>query len=137
MDDDAFVAIAHHSGVRSHLWASSLAAQPGARLRVLGARGAYTKHGLDVQEDALRGGARPTDAGWGEEPAERWGAVGAGDALTRVPTERGAYERFYAGVAAALQHGAPPPVDPADAVRALGVIEAAQRSATEGVVVRL
>jgi scyllo-inositol 2-dehydrogenase (NADP+) len=47
-DDDVFVALEHPGGVRSHLWASSLAAQVGPRLRVLGDRGAYVKHGLDV-----------------------------------------------------------------------------------------
>jgi len=39
-DDDAFVALEHESGVRSHLWASSVAAAPGPRLRVLGSQGA-------------------------------------------------------------------------------------------------
>jgi predicted dehydrogenase len=54
-----------------------------------------------------------------------------------VPTERGAYERYYAGVAAAIGDGAPPPVDPADAVAAIAVIEAANVSAHEQRVVVL
>jgi predicted dehydrogenase len=37
VDDDAFVALTHASGVRSHLWMSAVAAQLGPRLRVLGA----------------------------------------------------------------------------------------------------
>ena len=38
-DDDAFVALEHDSGVRSHLWASSVArGSAGPRLRVLGQR---------------------------------------------------------------------------------------------------
>jgi scyllo-inositol 2-dehydrogenase (NADP+) len=131
VDDDAFVALSHHSGVRSHLWMSAVAAQPGPRLRVLGSRGAYVKWGMDVQEEALRGGARP-GAGWGEEPEPRWGTLGADEDVRPVPTEPGDYPAFYRGVAAALREGAPPPVDPADAVAALEVIEAARRSAAEG-----
>ncbi len=41
------------------------------------------------------------------------------------------------GVAAAVRDGAPPPVDPDDAVAGLVVLEAAYRSAAEGRVVRL
>ena len=142
VDDDAFVALRHASGVRAHLWASAAAAQPGPRFRVMGARAAYVKWGLDPQEAALAAGARPGDAGWGGEPPDRWGALGVegapGDEAVRpVATERGAYEQFYAGVLAAVRDGAPPPVDPADAAAGLAVIEAAVASAAEGRVVRL
>jgi predicted dehydrogenase len=138
VDDDVFVALEHAGGVRSHLWMSAVAAQLGPRLRVLGSRGAYTKYGLDVQEDALRNrGERPGGPGWGEEPPELWGTVGDGDDLRRVRTEAGTYPRFYADVVAALRDGAPPPVDPLDAVAVLEVIEAARRSAAEGRVVAM
>jgi predicted dehydrogenase len=126
VDDDAFVALTHESGVRSHLSMTALAAQPAARFRVLGNRAAYVKHGEDVQEEQLRAGLRPDVPGFGEEPEERWGTVGAGDDLRRVPTERGAYLTFYQGVAMSLREGAPPPVDPDDAVAALEVLEAAR-----------
>ncbi|MBV9772367.1 MAG: Gfo/Idh/MocA family oxidoreductase, partial [Gemmatimonadetes bacterium] len=135
VDDEAFLALEHASGVRSHLWMSATAAEHGTRMRVLGTRAAYLKGGLDVQEQALRDGVRPGDPGWGEEPAERWGRVGADDAWTPVPTERGAYEEYYAGVARALREGGPPPVDPRDAVAGLEVIEAARWSAAEHTVI--
>ena len=137
VDDDAFVALTHASGVRSHLYMSAVAAQPAPRMRVLGTRAAYVKWGLDVQEEALRGGARPDRLGWGEEPSERWGTVGASDDTRPVRTEPGAYQRFYAGVVSALRDGAEPPVDPSEAVAALAVIEAARTSAADGRVVGL
>jgi predicted dehydrogenase len=137
VDDDAFVALTHLSGVRSHLWMSTMAAQEGPRMRVLGSRAAYTKFSLDAQEAALRGGARPGAPGWGEESSDRWGHVGAGDDIRPVRTEPGAYPEFYRGVAAALRHGGPPPVDPADSVAGLEIIEAARRSAAEGRVIAL
>lgn len=137
VDDDAFVALTHASGARSHLWASVLAAQLGPRFRVMGDREAYVKFGLDPQEAALRAGERPDEAGWGGEPPEAHGTLGAGDETVPVPTERGVYGRFYAGVAAALRDGAPPPVDVADAIAGLTILEAARRSAAERSVVSL
>jgi predicted dehydrogenase len=116
---------------------NSVAAQAAPRLRVLGDRAAYVKYGQDMQEEALREGMRPGQPGWGEEPEERWGLLGAGDRLERIRTEPGAYQRFYEGVAAALGEGAPPPVDPEDAVSALEVLDAARTSAGEGGVVEV
>jgi scyllo-inositol 2-dehydrogenase (NADP+) len=136
-DDDVFIALEHPGGVRSHLWASSLAAQVGPRLRVLGDRGAYVKHGLDVQEELLRAGRRPTEPGWGREPQERWGWLGVDGESRRVETEPGAYQLFYAGLTEALRSGGLPPVDPNDAVVGLGVLDAARQSAASGTTARL
>src|SRR5262249_28655723 len=115
-DDDVFLALEHESGVHSHLWASTLAAEQAPRFRVLGDEAAYVKHGLEVQEEALRKGGSPTDADWGEEPPERWGRLIAGETQREVPTKRGSYGSFYAGVATSLHDGTPPPVDPRDAI---------------------
>jgi len=137
VDDDVFVAIAHASGVRSHLWMSLTAASLGPRMRVLAEDAAYVKYGLDVQEDALVAGVRPGDPGWGAEPQEAWGVLDVGGRTTPVPTEPGAYERFYEGVRDAVRGARPAPVDPADAVAALEVIEAARVSSAERRVVVL
>jgi predicted dehydrogenase len=134
-DDDVFVALNHQSGVRSHLWMSAAAAQPAPRFRVLGMRAGYVKYGLDVQEDVLVAGGRPDEPGWGREPEDAWGTLGAGDDVRPVPTEPGAYQDFYRGLAASLRDGAPPPVDPQDAVSGLEVLEAVRLSAGEGRVV--
>jgi predicted dehydrogenase len=136
-DDDVFVALEHRSGVHSHLWCSAVAAAPGPRLRVLGSTGGFVAEHLDGQEDALRAGHRPDEPGFGVEPPERWGRLVHGDGGEPVPTERGRWPAFYEGVARALVEGSPPPVDPADAVAALEVLEAARRSAAESRVVTL
>jgi scyllo-inositol 2-dehydrogenase (NADP+) len=78
----------------------------------------------------LWAGTRPDRPDWGVEPAERWGRLGAGDAVRPVSSEPGAYPHYYAAVAASLRAGAPPPVDAADAVAGLEIIAAVQRSAT-------
>ena len=132
VDDDAFVALTHTSGARSHLTMTVMAAQPGPRFHVLGTRAAYLKFGPDVQEDALKRGDRPGRVDWGQESPERWGTLGVGDEVRAVPTVAGAYQDFYRGVAAALRAGTDPPVDPHDAVAGLEVIEAAQLSARLG-----
>ena len=137
VDDDDFVALEHAEGVRSHLWMSSVAAQGGARFRVLGDRAAYTKHGLDIQEEALRAGRSPTEPGWAEEPEDRWGRLSTGEELRAVPTEPGNYSAFYEAVAAKLRKGGPAPVDPIDAVGVLEVLEAARRSSLDRKVVPL
>lgn len=137
VDDDSFVALTHRSGVRSHLFMSAMAAQPGPRFRVLGSRAAYVKYGMDVQETELRAGGRPDRAGWGEEPVDRWGQLGHSETLRAVPTAPGAYQDFYRGLVSALRGDGPPPVDPADAVAALDVIEAAHRAARERRVVEV
>ncbi|MFF4588803.1 Gfo/Idh/MocA family oxidoreductase [Streptomyces sp. NPDC001388] len=140
-DDDTFIALTHTSGVRSHLYVSATAAQLGPRFRVLGSEAGYVKYGLDPQEAALRDGHRP-GADWGTEPEELWGRVGSGDSPSTgggrpVRTLPGDYPAYYAAVARALIDGGPNPVTAVEAAAALDVLEAARRSAREGMVVTL
>jgi predicted dehydrogenase len=137
VDDDAFVALTHAGGARSHLWMSAVAADQGPRFRALGSAGAFVKHGLDEQEGRLLAGMRPGDAGWGAEAEARWGTRTDGAAAARVPTLPGAYEAYYAAVRDAVRDGAPDPVTMADAIAGLEILEAAATSADAGRVVRL
>lgn len=133
-EDDATLLLTHASGVRSRLVASAVAANSGPRFAVYGSRAGYEKFGLDPQEDALRSGdgrVQPGGAEWGAEPESRWGTLGTGDERRAVRTERGDYGAFYAGVAAAITDGAPPPVSADDAVAGLAVLDAALRSSIE------
>ena len=135
-DDDAFLALEHRSGARSHLWASLLAAAPGPRLRVLGDRAAYIVTDVDGQEDALRSGARPGgDEEWGTEPHERWGRLIIEEKSEAVASERGNWPGFYIRLEQALREGSPAPVDPLEAVAGLEVLDAARRSAATTTVV--
>ncbi len=136
-DDDVFVALTHATGARSHLWASAVAGQLGPRFRVLGSGGAYVCEGHDPQEAALRAGAAPGGEGWGAIAESHFGKFGAGDDIRVVPTEPGAYQRFYEGVVAAVAGGAAPPVDAADSLLGLRILEAARSSAATGQTVSL
>lgn len=135
-DDDAFIALTHGRGVRSTLWMSAVAVHRGPRLRVLGSRGAYVVEGLDGQEDALRAGGDPASPVWGAESPKRWGRLYGPESERAVPRGPGAYPHFYKGVRDALCLAGPVPVDPADAVMTLRILDAARRSAERGEVVR-
>jgi scyllo-inositol 2-dehydrogenase (NADP+) len=126
-DDDAFIALEHESGVRSHLRASIVEPAPGARLRVSGTEAAFVVDAVDGQEDALRAGAVP-GADWGIEGEERWGRLVVGASSEAVRPEPGAWPRFYAAVADALAGSAPMPVDPRDAVTVLEILERARNA---------
>ncbi|MCX4823346.1 Gfo/Idh/MocA family oxidoreductase [Streptomyces sp. NBC_01142] len=142
-DDDTFIALTHANGVRSHLYMSAVTAQLGPRFRVLGSVAGYVKHGLDPQEADLREGKRPQPgAEWGVEPESLWGTLGAGESpLTGggrpVETLPGDYPAYYAGIATALRENTAPPVTALEAAAALDVLEAAHRSAREGVTVEV
>jgi scyllo-inositol 2-dehydrogenase (NADP+) len=140
VDDDTFVALHFRDGVRAHLWMSYVARRAAPALRVNGLRGTYEKRIGDSQEDMLRSGVRPGQPGWDIEPRELWGNL-CTDILGLefdgpFASAPGGYDRFYALVRDALNDGSLPPVNPRDALTALLVIEAAQRSSRTKTVVR-
>lgn len=131
--DDWFALTLHYGPARVLLSASTLVADPRPRFALYGTEGSFVKYGIDPQEAHLRAGGSVGDARFGEEPADLGGrlTVRAGEP-ERLPTERGDWRRFYSGVAAAVLDGAPPPVDAAEALTGLRLIELGRRSAAEG-----
>jgi predicted dehydrogenase len=111
---------------------SATAPLHGSRFRVSGLRAGFETFGLDPQEAQLADGLGPGDPGYGRAGPGR--LVDAGGAR-ELPLEAGAYERFYEGVVRWLREDGPPPVDPADSLAGLRVLEAARRSAATGTVV--
>lgn len=122
-DTEAFVSLRHESGVRTRLWMNGMAAQVGPRFHVLGSKAGYTKWGLDGQEPALAAGITPSDAVYGTEPQESWGLLGVDGSATAVPAEKGDYPQFYRELAASLRGRGPLPVQPAEALETLRIIE--------------
>jgi predicted dehydrogenase len=129
-DDDAFVALEHDGGTRSHLWCSAVAAAPGPRLRVQGSAAGFVVDEVDGQEDALRSGKPVAEA----VPRASWLVRGA--EREAVDPSRGRWDGFYPAMFLAIRGEGAVPVDPADAVRALEVIDAARQSAATGQTVR-
>ena len=130
--DDYFELTLHYGARRVILSASTLIAEPRPRFALHGLAGSFVKNGIDPQEALLRAGGSPLDADYGFDAPGDYGVLT--DAIGRhtVPTERGDWPAYYAKVAHAILDGALPPVDPADAVTGLAIIECARRSAEEG-----
>jgi scyllo-inositol 2-dehydrogenase (NADP+) len=138
---DWFHLVLGYGRLRVVLQAGMQVRDPGPRFELHGDRGSFVKWGLDPQEAALRAGLRPGDPGWGSEPPDRHGTLtgeAAGLELRgRLATVPGAYQEFYAAMAAAVAGEGPVPVAAEEARDTIMVIEAALRSGREGRVVRV
>jgi len=125
--------------LRVLLHAAMVVRDPGPRFEVHGDRGSFVCYGLDPQEQALRAGVRPGDPGWGSGPADRSGTltceVAGLELRGRLAGVPGAYESFYAAMAAAVAGEGPVPVAAAEARDTIAVIEHALASSREGRVV--
>jgi scyllo-inositol 2-dehydrogenase (NADP+) len=116
------------------LHASALTALEPPRFAIHGTRGSYVKRGLDTQEDQLKAGLRPGEAGFGcaNAPGVLRVLEGEREVERERPTHDGAYADFYRSLAASIRDGAPFPVSAQDAVDVMTIIELAARSEQEG-----
>lgn len=129
-DDDVFVSLRHSGGRRSHLWMGKVAPLAGPRFRLSGLEGGIEIDGLDPQEDQLGSGKRPDDPGFGMRSP---GSLVDPEGMRRpLPLFAGDYPAFYSGVIGWIRDGTKPPVDPADSLRVMRIIEAARASAASG-----
>lgn len=129
-EDVAFLALRHTSGMSTHVGTTSLSAVPGPRARLLGSRGAYLLASAGNESS-------PLDSLASADGAHGWLFTGSGE-RTPVPAADGDAADFYRALADALAGPAPAanvPVDPADAVHVLAVIDAARASSAQGRVV--
>lgn len=100
--DDYFHLTLGYDDMRVLLQSTSFARKPTCRFVVHGERGSFIKHGLDPQEDQLKGGMLPDNAAYGMEESSQFGALVTEEAQ-HVATVRGWYPDFYAGFAAAVR----------------------------------
>jgi len=133
--DDYFHAILGYGSLRVILHSSMMTTIPGPVLEVQGSLGAYVKFGMDTQEDMLKAGRTPGDAGWGADPgASTFTAVvndlpGKAEA---VPVTPGNYLVYYEAVAKAIRENAPNPVTGEDALKVMKLLELGFVSSREG-----
>ena len=128
-DDVAFLVLHHASGVTSHLGTTSLAGAPGPRTRLLGRKATYLVADVDGDPTAY--------AAWTDRDDEHRGFLVRGEETQPVARAPGEWSDFYVGVRDALLTGKPPPVTASEAVAVVEVLDAARRSARDGVVVPL
>jgi predicted dehydrogenase len=132
---DYFHAVLRYPRLRAVLHAGSLVAANGLRFAVHGERGSYLKQGMDTQEAQLRAGLTPAAPQWGEDPLAGQLTLVADDGSTSahaLQTQRGDYRHCYAGFREAMAGRAPAPVDAAQALAVMRLLELGQRSAAEG-----
>jgi scyllo-inositol 2-dehydrogenase (NADP+) len=131
--DDYAELTLHYGAMRVIVSATMAVAAPRPRFALHGTAGSFVKYGVDPQEDQLRGGMTPGAPGYGEDSAEQYGVLTEpAGATRRIVTERGDYRRFYEGVVAAIRDDTPLPIDLADAIAGLELIDLARKSAAEG-----
>lgn len=121
---DWFLLVLRYGELRVILRSGSVVHEPTPRFVLHGEADAYTKYGLDPQEEQLKAGLRPGMAGWGTESPERQGRLHQGGS---VPTETGRYEHFYRQLAAAMAGQGEVPVTAESAAQVIRVLEAANR----------
>jgi predicted dehydrogenase len=131
--DDAFDVMLKFEGITALLRSTLTAAAPGPRFVVHGTAGSFVKWGLDPQEDALKAGAKFSDAGFGEESEEHWGQLYlAGQPVKKIKTAAGDYRGLYANVRAAILGEADLEVTVEQALRTTSLIELARESSDKG-----
>jgi scyllo-inositol 2-dehydrogenase (NADP+) len=129
---DYFHLVLEYGKMRAILHGATVVKSPGPHFAVHGDKGSFLKYGMDPQEDALKAGMRPGDAGWGVDDPANWGEFTPVDGeKKRIETMTGGYENYYKQVTAALIGEGSNPVDPAGSRDGLAIIEAALRSAAE------
>lgn len=115
--------VLRYAAHRVILHADMVSPAPHLRFLVQGAKAAWIKHGLDVQEDQLKAGLSPGDPGWSVDP--RPGERIEGDDHSPTVGPPGDYVAYYEGVAAALTGVGPNPVPAREALAVMAVLEAA------------
>lgn len=141
-DDDTTVVLTHASGAISIVTVSQVTAVPEPRMVLLGTRGGLRIDVADSQESELASG--------GDASSPDWGIRLAGtEALLRTyddaddPTdelvglEAGAWPHFYAQVAKAARGEAPVPIDVADVIETMRILDAARVAGSTGTIVTL
>jgi scyllo-inositol 2-dehydrogenase (NADP+) len=132
--DDAFDITLHHPELRAVLCSTILAVTTRPRFLLHGTRGAYVKHGFDLQEPKLRAGRIP----WQETPTQAEQEENSGlltvanaDGSTsqrRIPAASSDFRDYYANVRDAILGQAQPAVSPQRALDVMRVLELARES---------
>jgi scyllo-inositol 2-dehydrogenase (NADP+) len=139
--DDYFELVYFYPNLRVRLKTSYLTREPIPSYQFHGRKGSFIKTKADTQETMLQQGLMPGAPGWGVEGIHEWGLLHTekdGEVIRKyLPSPTGNYLEFYDELHAAITSGAPVPVDPADAVNVIKVIEAAFESSKEGKIIKL
>ena len=102
------------------------------RIQAFGAKAAYTKHGLDPQEEAMKRQAIDEAV----EAEENYGKLTAKGETQIIPTHPGRWRNYYEAIGNQIAGSGPPPVRLEETQRVMAVFEAAKVSARANTVIR-
>lgn len=114
------------------LKASSFVLKEGPRYRIYGKKGSFIKYGIDEQEELLKLGHTPDEAGWGREKEDNWGrlyTMEEGNVKEEVvPSLHGTYMNFYTNVFDAVRNNADLIIKPEQVYYVIRILELAMES---------
>lgn len=114
---------------------SMLVREESPRYIIHGRKGSYVKYGIDPQEDALKAGGTPKDAGWGKESPELWGKLNTEmnglHVEGKLETLAGAYQGYYQNIYDAIVGAKQLVVQPEQVVHTIKIIEMAMQSSEQ------
>lgn len=132
--DDYAHASLFYSWGRVILNASMLMATETPHYAINGTQGGYVKYGVDVQEEQLKQGMQPGEAGWGVDTREGWlltcNAQGELE-QAQYGAVPGDYRRYYSMLRDAILGKGPNPVTPEEAADIIYLIEKGVMSAQQ------
>nr|WP_319569971.1 Gfo/Idh/MocA family oxidoreductase [uncultured Draconibacterium sp.] len=117
-----------YEGFSTLLKCSYLVMDPGPRYTINGEYGTFKKWGIDGQEDLLKAGNLPEGDDWGKEDVDCWGTLVYTESEEHieelVETIPGDYRIFYNKLYEAIRNDKAVPVNPAEALEVLKILEA-------------
>ena len=134
--NDNFEVILNYPGIKASIKGGMLVREPLPRFILLGNNGSFVKHGLDVQEEALKAGFNSTTkANWGVEPPELWGTINTDingqHFVGKIESEKGDYGAYYRNIYQAITGRGKLIVTALQARNTIRIIELAMQSDME------
>ncbi|KAL4966734.1 putative NAD binding Rossmann fold oxidoreductase [Aspergillus stella-maris] len=137
--EDSFTVLLHYKGGLLVTAKAGVVSAEEEQLRfwVRGEKGSFKKFHLDIQEDQLKAGVKPSDSGYGREPSERYGTLTTikdGKPIREVtPTvEPPTWSEYYRKMARALAGEGDLPASGEEAAEIIRLIETVQESSKQG-----
>jgi scyllo-inositol 2-dehydrogenase (NADP+) len=125
--DDAFDIRLDYGKLRVTLKSSLLVREDTPRYILHGAKGAFVKYGIDVQEDQLKGGMMPNMPNFGTEPTENWGILNTDISglhiKGKIETEIGNWAVLFQNIYEVIKENKKPLIKIEDVVAQIGIMQ--------------